>query len=233
MCTCFVNNENDLLIAMNFDNNGWEFRLNTSNQNLFVIDVDIGYGKYPSFGINSQGTFANNLFVDSNGQGLYKRKSKTRTLTTYLVDDILKAKISINDLNNYLDSMEIVNGPNTSCHNMIVDKSGNIWVVEPGRGNIKNKLKEASYFIMTNFSLIDYNAGKKYDDYGFDRYIEVKNNLNKNRNLSVKDAFAILEKVKQTGEWKTDFSMVYSKNENKVYYCYNSEYKNILEYELK
>jgi hypothetical protein len=57
--------------------------------------------------------------------------------------------------------------------------------------------------------------------------------LNKKSELSAKDAFSILEKVKQNGEWKTEFSMVYSKSENKVYYCYNVDYKNILEYKFK
>jgi len=76
MCTSFVDRRDDLIVAMNFDNNGWDFVLNTNNSKLFIIDVDIGYGKYPSFGINSNGIFVNNLFVDSNGKGLYKRKKK-------------------------------------------------------------------------------------------------------------------------------------------------------------
>jgi hypothetical protein len=126
MCTSFVKRpneyQNDLIIAMNFDNNGWDFNVNTNNPALFVVDVDSGYGKSPSFGINAQGTFANNLFVDSNGQGLYKRKSKTRTLTTYLVDDILNGNIAIENLDDYLNTMEIVNGPNQSCHNLIIDE---------------------------------------------------------------------------------------------------------------
>jgi penicillin V acylase-like amidase (Ntn superfamily) len=193
-----------------------------------VIDIDIGYGKHPSFGINSQGIFVNNLFVDSNGKGLYKRKNKTRTLTAYLVEDILKGKIPINDLDNYLDTMEIVNGPNTSCHNLVVDKDGNVWVIEPGRGNIKNNINDSPYFVMTNFSIMDFNNGKKYNDNSFDRYKEVENNLEKIKKLTVSEAFKILEKVKQEGEWKTDFSMVYSKNKNEIYYCYNANYEKIL-----
>ena len=128
--------------------------------------------------------------------------------------------------------MEIVNASNFCTHNLIADGKGNVWVIEPGRGKIKNEATESHYYIMTNFSLTDYNAGKKYNDNGFDRYREVKNSLEKRKKLSVMDAFDILEKVKQDGEWKTDFSMVYSKKENKVFYCYNAEYKNILEYKF-
>jgi len=233
MCTCFVNRGNDLIIAMNFDNNGMKFELNTKAPKSFVVDVHTDFGKQPSFGISPEKVFVNNLYVDSNGKGLYKRAGKTRTLTTYLVKDVLEGKLNENDLNDYLDKMEIVNAPNLCTHNLIADKKGNVWIIEPGRGNIKNMANESQYYIMTNFSLIDYNEGKKYTDWGFDRYSEVKNNLKKVKNLSIKKAFDILEKVKQTGEWKTDFSMVYSKNENKIYYCYNSEYKNIMEYGLK
>jgi hypothetical protein len=233
MCTCFVDRRNDLLVGMNFDNNGMKFELNTSIPNSFIVDIYTDFGKQPSFGINSQKTFVNNLFVDSNGNGLYKRISKTRTLNVYLIKSLLEGNIEINDLDSYLNTMEIVNAPNLCTHNLIADKNGNVWVVEPGRGNIKNKTNESSYFIMTNFSIIDYNAGKEYTDCGFDRYINVKQNLDKKNGLSIKDAFSILEKVKQNGEWKTEFSMVYSKNENKVYYCYNADYNNILEYKFK
>ena len=232
MCTSFVDRRDELIIAMNFDNNNWKFNLNINNPNIFVIEVDIGHGKYPSFGINSQRTFVNNLFVDSNGKGLYKRKSKTRTITSYLVDDILKENILIKNLDNYLDTTEIVNGPNLSTHNLVVDKNRNIWIIEPGRGKFKNNINDSPYYVMTNFSVIDFNAGKKYEDNGFDRYKEVENNLRKVKKLSVDNAFKILEKVKQDGEWKTDFSMVYSKNENKVFYCFNSKFNEIFEYKF-
>jgi hypothetical protein len=218
---------------MNFDNNGMKFELNTSIPNSFMVDIYTDFGKQPSFGINSKKTFVNNLIVDSNGNGLYKRIGKTRTLNVYLIKSLLEENIEINDLDNYLDTMEIVNSPNLCTHNLIADKNGNVWVVEPGRGNIKNKTNESLYFIMTNFSIIDYNAGEKYTDCGFDRYINVKKYLDKKSELSVKDAFCALEKVKQDGECKTEFSIVYSKNENKVYYCYNADYKNILEYKFK
>jgi hypothetical protein len=219
-------------MAMNFDNNGMKFELNTKTQKSFIVDIYTDIGKKPSFGINTEKTFVNNLSVDSNGKGLYKRVSKTRILNVYLVKDLLEGKLKINDLDSYLENIEIINAPNFCTHTFIADKDGNIWVIEPGRGNIKNKAQESSYYIMTNFSLVDYNAGKKYNDNSFDRYMRVKDELDKNKNLSVKNAFNILGKVKQNGEWNTEFSFVYSKNDNKVYYCYNADYSNILEYKL-
>ncbi|MDR2701312.1 MAG: hypothetical protein LBB72_02645, partial [Spirochaetaceae bacterium] len=190
---------------------------------IFAIDVNTIQGKTASFGMNNQETFVNNLSVDSNGNGLYKRINKNRTLTVYLIKNLLEGEISINELDKYLDTMEVVNAPNFSTHNLVVDKNGNIYVVEPGRGNIKNKKQESPYFVMTNFSLIDYNNGKKYNDNGFDRYEKVNTELKKAKKINVKDAFKILEKVKQDCEWKTEFSMVYSQKNKTIYYCYNSK----------
>jgi len=233
MCTSFVDRRDDLIIAMNFDNNGMPFELNTKNPSIFSINVNTNFGKIPSFGINKKGTFVNDLCVDSNGKGAYKRMSKNRTLNTYLVKDLLEEKILTENLEDYLKTMEIVNSPNLSTHNFIVDNNGNVFVVEPGRGYIKNTFNESPYFIMTNFSLIDFNGGKKYTDNGFNRYNEVDSILRKTKDITVKKAFTILDKVKQNGEWKTEFSMVYSKKEKTIFYCYNSDFKNIQEYKFK
>jgi len=231
MCTSFVDRRDDLIIAMNFDNNGMPFELNTKD-NVFSIITSTKTGKTPSFGINKKGIFVNNLCMDSNGKGVYKRKSKTINLNVYLINEILEEKIKLDNFEEYLKTMEIVNAPGLSTHNFIVDNKGNVFVIEPGRGYIKNGIKESQYFVMTNFSIIDYNAGKKYTDNGIDRYIEANNMLKKLKKVEIKDAFKILEKVKQTGEWKTDFSMVYSKNNKTIYYCYNSKFNEIMEYKF-
>ena len=233
MCTCFIDRREDLIIAMNFDNNGMAFELDTKNPSIFSIVTDTKMGKVPSFGINKNGIFVNNLCVDSNGKGLYKRKSKTVNLNIYLIKELLYEEIKMDNFEEYLKTMEIVNAPNICTHNFITDKKGNVYIIEPGRGNIKNGIKESEYYVMTNFSIIDFNGGKKYTDYGIDRYNKANNMLKKLEKIDVKEAFKILEKVKQEGEWNTDFSMVYSKNKKTVYYCYKSNFNEIMEYKFK
>jgi hypothetical protein len=93
---------------MNFDNNGMPFELNTPPSKIFAIDTKTIQGKTPSFGINNQGTFVNNLSVDSNGNGLYKRINKNRTLNIYLIKYLLEGELSINELDKYLDTKEII-----------------------------------------------------------------------------------------------------------------------------
>jgi hypothetical protein len=104
---------------MNFDNNGMKFGIDRKDPKQFTVLVDGGRGKYPSFGVNSAGVFINNLLVDSNGRGLYKRASNKVTHTSKLAKDVLDGTIAQEDLSSYLERIEVVNGPDFSVHNMI------------------------------------------------------------------------------------------------------------------
>jgi len=215
---------------MNFDNNGMPFSIKTKDQKQFVVLVDGGRGKCPSFGVNCDGTFINNLGVDSNGKGLYKR-AKNVAHSSRLTGDVLAGVIPSDEISRYLERVEIVNGPDFSVHNMIADKHGNVWVVEPGRGVLYSPADESPLFVMTNFSLIDWKSSGRLKGDGIDRYETAQKLLDQTKNIDVPAAFEILEAVKQSGgEWQTAFSMVYSGNENTVYYCYNGDYKDIKQF---
>jgi len=229
MCTSFISRKGDVLIGMNFDNNGMAYSINTNIHDWFIVNVDGGRGKYPSFGVNNNGLFFNNLVVDSNGKGLYRRPSKRVTHTTKLISDILHRIINEEDLKEYLSRIEVVNTPDWSCHNMIIDSSSNVYIVEPGRGNIYSPNKESDYYIMTNESIID--MQKNGNHAKCDRYNAVEKELNRIIDPNPKDAFEILKKAFQTdGEWKTELSIVFSKKEGKVYYCFNGDISKLCEY---
>ena len=227
MCTSFVYRKNDVLVGMNFDNNGMKFRIDEKADN-FTILVDGGRGKCPSFGVNSSGTFINSLMVESNGKGLYRRPSRKVTHVTKLVKDVLNGTILPHDLNNYFQNIEVVNVPDFSLHSMIVDKDGSVWVVEPGRGIMQSSAKETPYFVMSNFSLYDYKTTGKLSGCGTDRYETAEKMLSGADNLDTAGAFKVLKAaVQKDGDWTTDLSMVYSQKENSVYYCLKRDFKNI------
>lgn len=229
MCLSFIHRGKDTIIAMNFDNNGMEYKINTADPDRFVVLVDGGRGKYPSFGINNLGVFVNNLMVDSNGKGLYRRPSKKVTHTSKLVNDILYGAIASDNIEEYLSNIEVVNTPDWSTHNMICDHKANAWVVEPGRGNIYNPVSESSYFVMSNFSLWDQRINNV--DTECLRYKRASSELKKHTELSIEEAFEIIEAVKQeNGEWVTGLSLVYSKNRNEVYYCVNRNFDDVHKY---
>jgi hypothetical protein len=231
VCTSFIFRGDDTIIGMNFDNNGMKYAIDTKNPKWFFVLVDGGRRKYPSFGVDSSGRFFNNLVVDSNGKGLYKRVSKKVTNTTKLITDILKEAIQPENLDEYLTNIEVVNTPDLSCHNMICDSNANVWVVEPGRGIIKNSANSLPFFIMTNFSLWDYmyeNAECKCS-----RYNTVSSGLENVKQLNIEGAFNLLEAASQrNGEWITSFSMVYSKKSGAVYYCFHGNFSERFEYKF-
>lgn len=231
MCTSFIHRENDMFVAMNFDNNGMPFQVSTKDSSQFVSLVDGGRGKYPSFGINSHGVFCNNLVVKSNSKGNYKRAGKKVTHTSKLTVDLLSGSISPDELRGYLETVEVVNVPDFSVHNMIVNATGDVWVVEPGRGAIFSPANESPYFVMTNFSLCDWDKKGTPTGDGADRYKTASALLDEMEYMSVEKAFQVLKATQQqTGEWKTAFSMVYSQKEQVVYYCYDGDYEHISTY---
>lgn len=208
-----------------------KFAIDTKKTDWFAVLVDGGHGKCPSFGVDHDGRFFNNLVVDSNGKGTYKRPSKKVTHTSKLVSDIHSGALQPEDLSSYLAAIEVVNTPDWSCHNMICDSAANVWVVEPGRGNILSPADESPFFVMTNFSLWDMlYEGAKYD---CQRYQTVSNALSESRDIDSENAFRILESVKQTkGEWITALSMVYSKKDRSVHYCLNGNFADRLKYQF-
>lgn len=229
MCTSFISRKNDAIIAMNFDNNGMKFSMNTSHAGWFVVDVDGGRGKYPSFGVDRDGRFFNNLLVNSNGKGLYRRPSTRVTHTSKLVSDILNGILAPEQLKDYLDRVEVVNTPDWSCHNMICDSAANVWIIEPGRGNIYSSANESPFYVMTNSSLVDLQNGQS--EYTCNRHTLVSERLAGIGEMNVQKAFEILEAASQTeGEWTTAFSMVFSKAERTVYFCHQHDFTQVNEY---
>lgn len=229
MCTSFVFRGDNVLVGMNFDNNGMKFRLSDKEIDKFYVSVKFEGREVPSFGVNKRGIFVNQLMVDSNGLGEYKRAGKKVTHTTKLVADLLYEKIEFDILEAYLAQKEVVNVPGVSSHNMLVNKLGEVWVTEPGRGNIHQLRDETPFFVMSNCSVCDIVRSNKVEGSGADRYEKALQQLMKgNKDFSVKEAFEVLNEVKQTqGDWITEFSMVYSANEDAVYYCYNHDFEDI------
>ncbi len=221
MCTSFIQRADTIIIGMNFDTDGFKFSADIHNPACFTVYADIGKGRYPSFGINGAGTFINNLIVDSNGKGAYRRPSRYVTHTTKLVGDVLNETIPAADIGRYLKETEVVNTPDISTHNLIADKHGNVWIVEPGRGVLYSPCEESPYYAMANFSLCDSSGTSSCG-----RYDTVIKMLDDNRSATVDQAFDILYAAKQNGEWKTVFSMVYSQREHAVYYCSNADFSN-------
>jgi hypothetical protein len=237
MCTSFVYRKENVLIGMNFDNDGKDFKISTGEGFDFLVSVKVNNQYFPSVGINQQGVFVNDALVDANGEGKYKRQSAKRWVTTALIQYVMKDNVKFEDVKEVLERVEIVNAPKSSTHNLIVDPEGKTCVVEPGRKNIFSDGNDSDWCIVTNFPISEYDetTPKAVSGSGSDRYQEVFGQLSRlNDPLTVAQGFEILESVKQDGaEWKTQLSLIYDGKSQKLYYCLDQKFDEIIEYDFQ
>jgi hypothetical protein len=236
MCTSFVYRKEKILIGMNFDNDGKDFKMSVEQGNDFLVSVKVANIFFPSFGINKNGIFVNDLMMDSNGTGKYKRQNDKRWVTTSLIKYVMGAGISFEDVKNVLQRVEMVNAPNSSTHNLIVDRQGNTCIVEPGRRNIIAGPRDSDWYIMTNFPLSDYDeiVPSNVSGSGSDRYLKTLEGMRRLRGqMTIEQGFEILKSVQQNGpEWTTELSLMYDGAKQELYYCLDRNYDLVMKYDF-
>ena len=73
MCTGFIYRKEGVFIGMNFDKDGKDFKVASGHGRAFPVSVKANGVDFSSCGVNCNGVLANDLMVDSNGAGQYKR----------------------------------------------------------------------------------------------------------------------------------------------------------------
>jgi len=216
---------------MNFDNDGREYKISDIKGKGFLLAVKMGNAFFSSIGISPNGIFVNDQMVDPNENGIYKRQNSKRWVTSKLIDTILKTNINFSEIATTLEQVEIVNAPKSSTHNLIVDRNGDICVVEPGKKNIISKKGESDWFILTNFPISEYKeiTPKKVAGSGSDRYMKGLNLLEKEKDqMTVKSGFSILKDLQQNGStWITELSLIYDVTNQELYYCQHCNFEDI------
>lgn len=161
---------------------------------------------------------------------VYEQNMLTNDLLT---DTFVTEHYSARQLTEILQERQVYNipedtGSSVALHSLFTDPDGNIVFVEPGNGYAVIREK---YFTVTNFSILepppDLNESQ-FGFYGVDRYRKSLNILkNSTEDFNAADGLKLLNEVKQTGEWGTRFSFVYSRNEDTVYYCIEGDFDHI------
>ena len=236
MCTSFVYRKENILIGMNFDNDGKDFKISADQGQDFLVSVKVNNVFFPSIGINQNGIFVNDLMVDTNGEGKYKRQNDSRWVTTRLIKYIMEEVASIDDIKSMLQQVEIVNAPNSSTHNLIVDQHGNTCVVEPGRKKIFTGVHDSDWYAMTNFPLSEYEeiVPENAMGTGSERYQKILEKITMlSSPMTVEQGFELLESVKQDGpEWITELSIIYDGVNRELYYCLDQNFDKIIQYDF-
>jgi len=237
MCTTFVYRNRKVIVGMNFDNDGKKYTISDNKDKGFRVSVKIGPAEFPTIGVNTCGIFINDQIVDSIPAGVYKRQNEKRWVTSALVKNILQSNIQFDEIISKLNEIEIVNAPNTSTHNLIVARDGDICIVEPGRKNVISRKEDSKWFVLTNFPISEYNEiyPRKVTGSGSDRYLKTVQLIEKiNEPLTIDLGFEILKKIQQKGpEWTTEISLLYDATEKIIYYCKNQIFEDILKIQLK
>lgn len=248
MCTGFVRKGKDIITGFNFDMNigGMDYCPVIEKDRVFLgmrfspeILEMMPEAVRPKNGIRLiQGVSAGGHVA---GQLMNLNFSKVpevyepKMLTNDLLTDMFVTNRSLgSQLVKLLEERQVCNipgnipgntGTSVALHGLFVDPDGNIVFVEPGNGYAVIREK---YFTITNFSILeppmDLNEAQ-FGFYGVDRYRRSLDILkNSTDDFTAEDGLKLLNEVKQTGEWGTRFSFVYSRNEDSVYYCTEGQF---------
>jgi len=236
MCTSFVYRKENILVGMNFDNNGRDFKISGCCGHDFLVSVKIGSSFFPSFGVSAHGMFVNDLMVDSDGAAPYKRQNKHRWVTGGVIKHVMESAGGMGDVREVLSRIEVVNGPFMSTHNLIVDPLGNTCVVEPGRNNIFSGVSDSDIYIMTNFPLSNYLEWVPPNPVGSgaDRFCRAAEHLSKQQGvMSIDQGFRLLKSVKQDGpEWVTQLSLIYDPTAMELFYCLGRHFDSVQKFDF-
>lgn len=241
MCTGFVRKGKDVIVGFNMDINIRAFDYGiVANKEQFYVEIKSGEVVVKAHGINHLGNFASQL----NNMDFTKapfRLGKNVVPLYEIVDDYISGKISYNEILKMASEKEIVNMPgqaiNMPCiamHSLIADRQGHIMILEPGNGYC---VLQGDYAALSNFAFLENPANltpENYGYYGKDRYDKAMKLLREsNDDFSIKDGLTLLNAVKQTGEWATRVSFVYSNNENAVYYVIENDFVHVTRHQFE
>ena len=229
MCTGFVYKGKDLLYGFNLDidPNVWSFDV-YKTKNYFTVGIKVGSTTYFTHGVNRNGNFGNLPYM--NGEEFKCPKGCAKQRIDLLIDKYIRGKISFDEIRDIVSTKTLTNAPAASMHSLVGDIDGNILLLEPGYGI---KEIDEKYGVIANFPALA--RLNNYDNpfYGKERYDTVSKALAKaDDDFSADDALGLLEKVKQTGQWATRVSFVYSRNDNSVHYCLDNRFDEISVHEF-
>ena len=247
MCTGFVRKGKDIITGFNFDMNIGELdycpviekdrvflgmRFSPEILEMMPAAIRPKNGIRLIQGVSAGGHVAGQLMNMnfSKVPSVYEPDMLTIDLLT---DRFVTDRYSGSQLMKMLEERQFSNvpgdtGPSVALHSLFVDPNGNIVFVEPGNGYA---VIREQYFTVTNFSILeppmDLNE-EQFGFYGVDRYRKSLSILkNSTDDFNVADGLELLNEVKQTGEWGTRFSFVYSRNEDTVYYCSEGQFDSV------
>lgn len=226
MCTRFVYHGDDMITGFDFDIDlaVWNHKVITE-KDRFYIGIMRPDGVYHSYhGVNQNGNVGTLLYVHGNSEGAYQDGMPCMTIAD-LTEHFIKAQISFDEALRLVKTKKIVYAPDATMQALLSDIHGRVLLIEPGIGY---RVEQSKYSVITNYSVLNPESTNAFVVPGDDRFERAKSLLAcYGADLSVSDAFSVLQAVRQEGQWATRVSFVYSKKEQAVYYVENNHFDRI------
>lgn len=224
MCTAIACKGDDLVYGFNFDIDPevWKYSVHKTKA-IFAIGITVGKTTYYVHGVNRNGCFGNVPYM--NGEFFPVPRGVRRERIDLMNDRYIRGKYSFEDIEEILRTKTVVSIQAAAMHSLIGSGSGEMLIIEPGYGY---KKVEENFAVLTNFPTLTYLPDYENPFYGKERYDKAFSVLSDaGVNFSAEDALRLLCDTKQTGQWATRASFVYSRNENAVFFCTDGDFSHI------
>jgi hypothetical protein len=218
MCTAFIFNGKHTIVGFDFDNSGWQYKIDHDSKTFMVSLFANKEFWLPVFGGNNKGNFGCLPTLNPPApKAVYPGEGNF-----YFIDrlnaKLIDGSLSFKELKSLVFHNPFYNEIGNSLQAQESDKDGNVLQIYPGLGF--KYLEKPRYSVLTNFQLLV--EEKEHHPWaGVDRYQKATQCLlNANDDFGVKDAFALLKDVTQNlPTCKTDVSIVFDVTSNEIYWC--------------
>lgn len=138
---------------------------------------------------------------------------------------------SLEKVETFIDSIELINIPDLTLHTIIADTSDHAIIAEAGNDENLITYINGDWLVMTNFKIADHHdiPIEEIEGVGADRYRKALAFLEDNfDDFDLEDAIGTLEAARNTDEvWSTKASTIYDPSNRTVYICIDGDFNHV------
>ena len=236
-CTSFAVYSEQTIYGMNFDytpNAQQIFSISTGVQGKIFHFRPYGFGDMA--GMNIKGLFAACHGLIPEGK-LPAVRNKNHISTWMFHQMVLQRFENAGQVEQFLQTRQVVQSIGTSMHNLVADKNGQAVVVEPGdNGHRISKIRDR-YMILSSFPYFQL-TGKSYDEAegdGADRFKIAHRYIESNiEGFNIEKGMEVLKRARnKSNTYLTRCSMVFDPQKGEIYISLEANFDRIWKVKLK
>ena len=236
-CTSFAVYSEQTIYGMNFDytpNVQQMFSISTGVQGKIFQFRPYGFGDMA--GMNIKGLFAACHGLSPEGKPPVAR-SKNH-ISTWMFHQMVSSRFEkAGQVEQFLQTRQVVQSIGTSMHNLVADKYGQAMVVEPGKNGHRISRIRNRYMVMSSFPYYQL-IGKSYDEAegdGADRFKIAHRYIKSNiKGFTIQKGMEVLKLARNTSDkYQTRCSMVFDPRKGEIYISLEANFERIWKVKLK